>query len=200
LAIAALTVLISAAVTFAQPAPAETGRPPADEELTAPEPGPPPLPPLEPGRHPKKVIIKKRFGPEHGGPEEHGLRDSRGGGNVVALAALALPAIFTAAVVIVVVIALYIGHRTAQLRFETITLALKEGKEIPPELFLVGRRRRDPTLTGLVLTALGIGLGVALGAVAAPVQATWGLIPFLMGVALLIYGRLRPKADNGNNA
>lgn len=90
----------------------------------------------------------------------------------------------------VFVVALLTANRAARLRQETIQLAIKEGRELPPELFMRMRRPprdRNPLLAGLILTALGIALAIALGAVAGWTQAVWGLIPLFIGIAFLIY-------------
>ncbi|UCH79091.1 MAG: hypothetical protein JSU81_03840, partial [Candidatus Coatesbacteria bacterium] len=74
----------------------------------------------------------------------------------------------------------------------------KEGKDIPHDLLTARvRPRRDPLLSGLVLTALGVALSIALGVVTGPAQAVWGLIPLLMGLALLAYGPLHRRLAKG---
>ncbi len=100
-----------------------------------------------------------------------------------------VPIIFILGVAAVVIIAILVAHRAAQMRQETIQLAIKEGRELPPELFMRMRypRHPPPLLGGLILTALGIALSIALGVVCGAVQAVWGLIPLLIGVAILIY-------------
>ncbi len=90
----------------------------------------------------------------------------------------------------VLIVAIMMANRAARMRQETIQLAIKEGRELPPELFMRMRRPRvdrDPLLGGLVLTAVGLGVAIALGVAVAPVHAVWGLIPLLVGVALLVY-------------
>ena len=100
-----------------------------------------------------------------------------------------VPIIFILGVAAVIVVSILMAHRAAQMRNETIQLAIKEGRELPPELFMRMRQPRPPPplLGGLVLTALGIALSIALGVVCGPAQAVWGLIPLLVGVAVLIY-------------
>ncbi|MEE9457349.1 MAG: DUF6249 domain-containing protein [bacterium] len=106
-----------------------------------------------------------------------------------------VPIIFILGVAAVIVVALLMAHRAAQMRQETIQLAIKEGRELPPELFMRMRypRHPPPLLGGLILTALGIALSIALGVVCGPVQAVWGLIPLFIGVAILIYVPLYRK-------
>jgi len=188
LASTALLVIIAAACVpwpaQAQP-PAPPAAPPAFE-TGALEPAPPGVraPACDPGprelRHGKKVVRLQ------GGPP------------FLPILGILLPFVFLLGVVVVVVAALYVAHRAARMRFETLNLAIKEGKELPPELFRNGfHRRSDPLFSGLALVAVGLGLGIALGVAVAPTQAVWGLIPFLLGVALLVYVPLsrRQKQD-----
>jgi len=109
---------------------------------------------------------------------------------IIPLVAMAVPIFTIVGGTAVLIVAILMAHRTAQLRQETIQLAIKEGRELPPELFMRmrrPRRDRDPLLGGLVLTALGVGVSISVGAVCGAVQAVWGLIPLLLGVALLVY-------------
>ncbi len=60
---------------------------------------------------------------------------------------------------IIVVAAMYMGHRARQMRHETIRLALEKGQPLPPDV--LGSPRQDLT-RGVRLIALGIGLAVFL--------------------------------------
>jgi hypothetical protein len=101
---------------------------------------------------------------------------------------MTIPIVFIVGAAAVVIVAILLAHRTALKRYEVLQVAIKEGRELPPDIFRNGRRRRhDPMFSGLVLTASGVGLAIALGAVAGWVQAVWGLIPLFIGVAILIY-------------
>jgi hypothetical protein len=108
---------------------------------------------------------------------------------------MTIPIIFILGAAAVVVVAVLLAHRTAMKRFEVIQVAIKEGRELPPDIFRNGRRhrRRDPLLAGLVLTGLGVAVSISVGAVCGAVQAVWGLIPLLIGLALLAYGPLYRK-------
>lgn len=114
---------------------------------------------------------------------------------LIPIFSMTIPIIFILGVAAVIIVAIIMAHRAARMRHETIQLALKEGRELPPELFMRMRQPRPPPplLGGLVLTALGIALSIALGAVCGPVQAVWGLIPLFIGVAILIYVPLYRK-------
>ena len=133
----------------------------ADEPLCGPE-------GLEPG--PGKTVIKEQI--------------------IIPLVGMMLPIIFMLGTAAVIIVAILMAHRAAQMRYEVIQLAIKEGRELPPEIFTrmrLPRRRRDPLLGGLVLTALGIAISISVGTICGAVQGVWGLIPLLVGVAVLIY-------------
>ena len=106
-----------------------------------------------------------------------------------------LPIIFMLGTAAVIIVAILMAHRATRLRYEVLQLAIKEGRELPPDIFRNGRRhrRRDPMLAGLVLTALGLAVSISVGAVCGAVQAVWGLIPMLIGVAVLVYVPLSRK-------
>nr|NIT35858.1 hypothetical protein [candidate division Zixibacteria bacterium] len=109
---------------------------------------------------------------------------------IIPLVAMAVPIFTIVGGAAVLIVAIMMANRAARMRQETIQLAIKEGRELPPELFMRMRRPRvdrDPLLGGLVLTAVGLGVAIALGVAVAPVHAVWGLIPLLVGVALLVY-------------
>jgi len=132
-----------------------------DEPLCGPE-------GLEPG--PGKTVIKEQV--------------------IIPLVGMMLPIIFMLGTAAVIIVAILMAHRAAQMRYDVIQLAIKEGKELPPEIFTRmrhPRRRRDPLLAGLVLTALGIAISISVGTICGAVQGVWGLIPLFVGVALLVY-------------
>ncbi len=170
----AMLIIIATAAFLAGPAMAqeETGEPTA---ATAETPrkglkivtavGDEELPPLEPDSEVRKMKV------------------------MIPIFGMMVPIIFILGVAAVIVVAIIMAHRAAQMRHETIQLAIKEGRDLPPELFMRMRQPRPPPplLGGLILTALGIALSIALGVVCGPVQAVWGLIPLFVGVAVLIY-------------
>ena len=98
-----------------------------------------------------------------------------------------VPITFFAGIAAVIIVAIIMAHRAVRMRYDVIQLAIKEGKDLPLDLLRNGHRRRDPLLTGLILTALGVALSIALGAVTGWVQAVWGLIPLFVGIAFLVY-------------
>ena len=91
-----------------------------------------------------------------------------------------------------VALVLYYKHRKLRMNHETITRLAEKGLPIPPELMEPPRRGNAGLRAGLVLVALGIALSFFV--------AGWGpgwsigLIPGLMGVALLIAWKIESKS------
>ena len=80
-------------------------------------------------------------------------------------------------------IILYYKHRRTRILHETVARLAERGMPVPPEL-LVPARRRTGLQAGLVLLAMGIGMAVFFVEVGLPWSI--GLIPGLMGAALLL--------------
>ena len=91
-----------------------------------------------------------------------------------------------------VAIVLYYKHRKVQMNHETITRLVEKGLPVPPELMEAPRQGNAGLRGGLVLVALGIALSVFF--------AGWGpgwsigLIPGLMGIALLVAWKIESKS------
>jgi hypothetical protein len=92
---------------------------------------------------------------------------------------------------VLVAIVLYYKHRKVQMNHETITRLVEKGLPVPLELMEPPRQGNAGLRGGLVLVALGIALSVFF--------AGWGpgwsigLIPGLMGVALLVAWKIETK-------
>ncbi len=115
---------------------------------------------------------------------------------------------------IVLIGALEKAHRE-KLRHDTIQRALEKGQPLPPELFgqpgqslrpeffkmIAQRPPRNDRRGGIIAIAVGIGLFVFFGAMRAegvPDGLKWlGLIPGLVGVALLVNWALDRGEKNG---
>jgi peptidoglycan/LPS O-acetylase OafA/YrhL len=104
----------------------------------------------------------------------------------------------------IVAIIFYFLHRMQRTR--AIRTALERGGELPPELLaaLVGEAegeskkkysREYNIRTGMLAMAAGIGIAIPLYFVTGTGTAAWGLLPFLVGVALLIYGFARGEPN-----
>jgi hypothetical protein len=85
---------------------------------------------------------------------------------------------------LLVAIILYYKHRKLRMTHETIARLAEKGLPVPPELLDPPRSGQAGLRGGLVLVALGIGLAIFFMEVGAPWSI--GLIPGLMGVAMLI--------------
>jgi hypothetical protein len=119
-------------------------------------------------------------------------------GPLMPVMAMVIPVVMFLCIAAVIIVAIMFAHGGRVQRYKLVEQALASGKEVPADLLVNGHGRRDPLGGGLILVALGVGLSVALGVVAGPAQAVWGLIPFLIGVALLITIPLRKRMKNGD--
>ena len=87
--------------------------------------------------------------------------------------------------VLLVGLILWFKHRKLRMTHETIARLAEKGLPVPPELLSPPARPHSAALRGgLVLVAMGIGFAICL----AEMRGPWsiGLIPGLMGVALLV--------------
>ncbi len=85
---------------------------------------------------------------------------------------------------LLVAIILYYKHRKLRMTHATIAALAEKGLPVPPELLDPPRKSHAGLRGGLVLVALGIALSIFLQEVGVPWSI--GLIPGLMGVALLL--------------
>ena len=94
---------------------------------------------------------------------------------------------------LLVAVILYYKHRKLRMTHETIARLAEKGLPVPPELLEPPRRGHTGLRGGLVLLALGFGLAIFLDQVGAPWSI--GLIPGLMGLALIVAWKIetRPK-------
>lgn len=97
--------------------------------------------------------------------------------------------------VLLVGIILYFRHRKAQLVHETIAKLAEKGMPVTADMFASPPSRNAGLKAGLVLVALGIGLAIFF----LEQGRTWsiGLIPGLMGVAMLIAWRIESRGKDG---
>ena len=111
--------------------------------------------------------------------------------SVAVVAIVAMVASFGLPLALVALV-LYFKHRKLRMNHETITRLAEKGLPIPPELMEPPRRGNAGLRGGLVLVALGIALSFFF--------AGWGpgwsigLIPGLMGVALLVAWKIESKS------
>src|SRR6184192_480294 len=117
----------------------------------------------------------------------------------IPIVAIVFMSIFGAPVLIVAVI-LYFGFSKTRMQHRTIRMMAEKGQPIPPALLAPPApavRQRSDMRRGVVLTMVGIGLMVWLGAVNDWEGGAWslGLIPFLIGAGYLIVWKLEGKKD-----
>ena len=94
--------------------------------------------------------------------------------------------------VMLVAIILYYKHRKTRIAHETVARLAEKGLPVPPELLDPPRRPEDAGLrAGMILVGLGLGLGIFFWEVGAPWSI--GLIPGLMGIALLIAWKIEGR-------
>ncbi|MGZ5098843.1 MAG: DUF6249 domain-containing protein [Usitatibacter sp.] len=96
--------------------------------------------------------------------------------------------------VVLVAVILYYKHRKLRLTHETIARLAEKGLPVPPELLEPPKRADAGLRAGLVLLALGIALAVFFFEVNGPWSI--GLIPGLMGVALLIVWSIERRKES----
>jgi hypothetical protein len=100
----------------------------------------------------------------------------------------------------IIAIVLYFLHRMQRTR--AIRAALEREGELPPELLaaLIGEAegeskknysREYNIRSGMLAIAAGIGIAIPLYFITGLGIALWGLLPFLVGIAMVIYGVTR---------
>jgi hypothetical protein len=92
---------------------------------------------------------------------------------------------------LVIAVILVYKHKRNRLQQETILKLAEKGLPVPPELLQPPRRTPSPK-GGLVLIALGIALAAFFREMGQPWSI--GLIPGLMGVALLVAWRIDSRS------
>jgi hypothetical protein len=101
----------------------------------------------------------------------------------VAVAIAGMIVVFGLPLALVVVILIF-KHRKLRMTHETIARLSEKGLPVPPELLEAPRRGQSGLRAGLVLIALGLAIGIFFAQTGVPWSI--GLIPGLMGVALLV--------------
>jgi hypothetical protein len=77
----------------------------------------------------------------------------------------------------------YASYRKQRLVHETVRTYLERGQDVPPELFYGGKKPTSDLRRGVLLCAIGLGLGLALLAGGGP----WGIgvVPLMLGCGYL---------------
>src|SRR5881394_1574954 len=118
---------------------------------------------------------------------------------VIPIVAIVFMTIFGAPVLIVVLI-LYFSFSRQRALHRTVRMMVEKGQPVPEALLNPppAQRQRSDVRRGVVLTMIGIGLTVFLGAASDWEGGAWtlGLIPFLIGAGYLLVWKLDTKKDN----
>lgn len=112
----------------------------------------------------------------------------------VAVAVTGMLASFGLPLLAIAIVLVY-KHKRNRLQQETILKLAEKGLPVPPDLLQPPRRAPSPK-GGLVLVALGIALAVFFRELGQPWSI--GLIPGLMGVALLVAWRIDLRSADRN--
>jgi len=95
---------------------------------------------------------------------------------------------------VIIIIALEYKRRRQQ--NEIIQAAIEKGLEPP----VFPEKKKDPIRTGIIMSAFGLGIGLAIGITSEEIQnAALGLILLLPGIGYLIYGFLRRNGQSNGN-
>jgi Domain of unknown function (DUF6249) len=148
---------------------------------------------------------KKRFGFTIGDHDTdlHGLDHGKSPEDipdiVVPIVAITLLTVFGAPVLIVGLIMYFSFSRSRALQ-KTVRMMVEKGQPVPEALLNPppAQRQRSDLRRGVILTMIGVGLMVFLGAVNDWEGGSWtlGLIPFLIGAGYLLVWKLDAKKDN----
>jgi Domain of unknown function (DUF6249) len=118
---------------------------------------------------------------------------------VIPIVAITLLTVFGAPVLIVGLI-LYFSFSRSRALHRTVRMMVEKGQPVPEALLNPppAQRQRSDLRRGVVLTMIGTGVMVFLGAVNDWEGGAWtlGLIPFLIGAGYLLVWKLDTKKDN----
>jgi hypothetical protein len=102
--------------------------------------------------------------------------------------------------ILIVAVILYFSFSKTRALHRTVRLMVEKGQPVPEALLNPppAQRQRSDMRRGVVLTMVGLGLILFLGAVNDWEGGAWsiGLIPFLIGAGYLLVWKLEGKKDN----
>jgi len=119
---------------------------------------------------------------------------------VLPIVVVSLLTVFGAPVLIVAVI-MYFGFSKSRMQHRTVRMLAEKGQPIPAALLAPPTpavRQRSDMRRGVVLTMIGVGLMLFLGATTEWEGGSWtlGLIPLLIGVGYLVVWKLEGGRKN----
>jgi Domain of unknown function (DUF6249) len=130
---------------------------------------------------------------------DHGKSPQDIPGIVVPIVAITLLTVFGAPVLIVGLI-MYFSFSRQRALHRTVRMMVEKGQPVPEALLNPppAQRQRSDVRRGVILTMIGVGLMVFLGAVNDWEGGSWtlGLIPFLIGAGYLLVWKLDTRKDN----
>ena len=130
---------------------------------------------------------------------DHGKSPDDLPGMVIPIVGIVFLTIFGAPVLIVALI-LYFSFSRQRALHRTVRMMVEKGQPVPEALLNPppAQRQRSDVRRGVVLTMIGIGVTVFLGAASEWEGGAWtlGLIPFLIGLGYLLVWKLDTKKDN----
>ena len=117
----------------------------------------------------------------------------------IPIIAIVFMSVFGAPILIVAVI-LYFGFSRNRMMHRTVRMMVEKGQPVPAALLAPPApavRQRSDMRRGVVLSMVGLGLMIWLGAINDWEGGVWslGLIPFLIGVGYLLVWKLEGKKD-----
>jgi len=91
----------------------------------------------------------------------------------------------------VAIVAIWVDLKKAQLAHNLKLTALEKGVELPA---VPPKPRPYPYRSGLIWVVIGVGIFVGIWVSSGSLEgAIWGIVPFLIGLALIISVKLRKK-------
>jgi Domain of unknown function (DUF6249) len=130
---------------------------------------------------------------------DHGKSSEEIPGIVVPIVAITMLTVFGAPVLIVGLI-MYFSFSRQRALHRTVRMMVEKGQPVPEALLNPppAQRQRSDLRRGVILTMIGVGLMVFLGAANDWEGGAWtlGLIPFLIGAGYLLVWKLDTKKDN----
>jgi hypothetical protein len=112
------------------------------------------------------------------------------------IAPLFVPPAFFVTVLVSIAVVLWFRARSERARHEMAMLFMEKGQPVPPELLGRPRLPASDLRRGMVLLAMGAGLGLALLVAGQPASAGVGLVPALTGLGYLAVWRIEGKNRN----
>lgn len=95
-----------------------------------------------------------------------------------------------------VIIIIAMEHKRKLQQNEIIREAIAKGVEPP----VFPEKKKDPIRTGIIMSAFGLGIGLAIGITSEELQnAALGLVLLLPGIGYLIYGFMRRNGKSNGN-